>query len=111
VTAFLIDEMFPVAVAQLLRKSYGHDGVHVAEVGLGGTEDTRVADAARTEGRVIVTENVADFSLERDVVVVFVLKKNMPAGGAQSPALAPALNRWAGANPDPYVGPHWPPIG
>jgi len=111
VTAFLIDEMFPVAVARLLRDTYGHDAVHVCEVGLRATEDPRVAMAARAEDRAVVTENVADFSAERDVVLVFVLKKNLPAGGAQAAALAKVLDSWAHTHPDPYLGPHWPPVG
>jgi hypothetical protein len=45
---------------------------------------------------------------ERDVVLVFVLKKNLPAGGAQAAALAKALDRWAQDYPEPYLGPHWP---
>jgi len=46
VTAFLIDEMFPVVAAALLRDSYGHDAVHVAEAGLRAAEDADVAGAA-----------------------------------------------------------------
>lgn len=106
-TAFLIDEMFPKATAQLLREQ-GHDGVHVTEVGLQATEDAQVAMVARAEGRAVVTENVVDYSVERDVVLVFVLKKNLPAGRAQGAALAKVLDQWARSNPDPYVGPHWP---
>jgi len=59
----------------------------------------------------VVTENVADFAVERDVVLVFMLKKNLPAGGGQASALARALDQWAQANPDPYLGPHWPTVG
>jgi len=106
---FLIDEMFPMATAELLRGKYGHDGVHVAEVGLQATDDVHVAAFARAQGRAIVTENVADFSAERDVVLVFVLKKNLPMGGAQAAALAAILDRWAQTHPEPYLGPHWPP--
>ena len=109
-TAFLVDEMFSIAAAALLRDTYGHDAVHVTEVGLQATEDTQVAAAARAQGRAIVTENVADFAAERDVVLVFVLKRNLPAGGGQAAALAEVLDRWAHANPDPYVGPHCPPV-
>ena len=54
-TAFLIDEMFPIATAVLLRDTYGHDAVHVAEVGLRATEDKHVAAVARGEGRAVVT--------------------------------------------------------
>lgn len=107
-TAFLIDEMFPMAAAELLRDSYGHDARHVAEIGLGATEDTQVAATARAEGRAVVTENVADCAAERDVVLVFVLKRNLPSGGGQAAALAKVLDRWAQTNPDPYLGPHWP---
>ena len=110
-TAFLIDEMFPTATAELLRDSYGRDAVHVAEVGLRATEDAQVAEVARAQERAVVTENVADFAAERDVVLVFVLKKNLPAGGAQATALAKALDEWARDNPDPYLGPHWPTVG
>jgi hypothetical protein len=108
VTAFLIDEMFPARAAALLRDSYDHDAVHVAEAGLQATEDTQIAAAARAQGRVVVTENVADFATERDLILVFVLKRNLPAGGAQAKALADILDRWAQNNPDPYLGPHWP---
>ena len=100
--------MFPAATAVLLRDTYGHDAVHVAEIGLRAAEDAHVAAVARAQGRAIVTENVADFSAERDVILVFVLKKNLPAGGGQAAALAKALDRWAQEHPQPYVGPHWP---
>ena len=107
-SAFLIDEMFPIATAALLRDTYGHDAVHVAEAGLRAAEDAQVAAVARGEGRAVVTENVADFAAERDVVLVFVLKKNLPAGGGQAAALAKVLDRWAQQYPGPYLGPHWP---
>ena len=107
-SAFLIDEMFPIAAAALLRDTYGHDALHVAEAGLRAAEDSQVAAIARGEGRAVVTENVADFAAERDVVLVFVLKKNLPAGGGQAAALAKVLDRWAQQYPDPYLGPHWP---
>jgi hypothetical protein len=109
VTAFLIDEMFPAAVALLLRATYGHDAVRVTEIGLRAADDAQVAAAARAQGRAVVTENVADFAAERDVVLVFVLKKNLPAGGGQAAALAKALDHWAQDQPEPYLGPHWPP--
>ena len=110
-SALLIDEMFPPAVAGLLRETYGRDAVHVVEIGLRAVEDARVAAVARSEGRAVVTENTADFAAERDLVLVFVLKRHLPAGGAQAAALAKALDDWAHANPDPYLGPHWPPLG
>ena len=109
-TAFLIDEMFPAAVALLLRETYGHDAVHITEIGLRAADDAQVAAAARAQGRAVVTENVTDFAAERDVVLVFVLKKNLPAGGGQAAALAKSLDHWAQAHPEPYLGPHWPPV-
>jgi len=108
VTSFLIDEMFPVAAAELLRDTYGHDAVHVADLGLRAAEDAQVAATARAEGRAVVTENVSDFASERDVVLAFILKRNLPAGGGQAPALARILDRWAQDFPDPYLGHHWP---
>jgi hypothetical protein len=108
VTSFLIDEMFAQAAAQLLRDKYGQDAVHVAEVGLRAADDAQVASTARAESRAVVTENVADFAAERDVVLVFVLKRNLPAGGGQAAALARILDRWAHDFPDPYLGHHWP---
>lgn len=106
---FLIDEMFAPTTAAILRDTHGHDAVHVSDIGLQATEDSQVAATARAEGRAVVTENVADYATERDLVLVFVLKRNLPAGGAQPPALATVLDQWARANPDPYLGPHWPP--
>jgi hypothetical protein len=105
---FLVDEMFPPAAATWLRDKYGHDAVHVSEVGLHGADDGRVAAAARAEDRAVVTENVADFAHEREVVLVFVLKRNLPPGRGQAAVLADALDRWARDHPDPYLGPHWP---
>ena len=110
-TSFLIDEMFLVAAAELLRDSYGRDAVHVAEVGLRAADDAQVTATARAEGRAVVTENVADFAAERDVVLVFILKRNLPAGGGQAAALARILDRWARDFPDPYLGHHWPKPG
>lgn len=109
-TAFLIDEMFPTTTAELLREKYGHDAVQVAEVGLRAAEDVQVAALARAEGRTVVTENVSDFAAEPDVVLVFVLKRKLPAGAGQGEALAVALDSWARANPEPYIGSHWPTV-
>jgi hypothetical protein len=77
-------------------------------MGLRGAEDAHVAATARAEGRTVVTENVTDFASERDIVLAFVLKKNLPAGGGQAAALAKILDRWAQDHPEPYLGHHWP---
>jgi hypothetical protein len=67
--------------------------------------DCQVAAAARAEGLAIVTEKVADLAAdlaaEHDVVLGFVLKKNLPAGRAQAGALAAVTDRWEQEHPDP----------
>lgn len=100
--------MFPPAAAELLRDRHGHDAVHVTEVGLEATDDREVAASAREQDRAIVTENVIDLADERDVVLVFVHKRNLPAGRAQASSLAELIDRWAADHPAPYRGPHWP---
>lgn len=100
--------MFPAATAELLRDRHDHDAVHLSELGLRGTDDRHVAAAARDHDRALVTENVVDFAGEHDLVLVFVHKRSLPAGGAQASALADLLHRWAADHPTPYRGPHWP---
>lgn len=107
-SAFLIDEMFPLASAELLRDVHEYDARHVFELGLAATPDAEIASTARQQGPAVVTENVADFASERDIVMVFVLKKNLAAGRAQAKSLATTLDEWARANPRPYLGAHWP---
>lgn len=107
-TALLLDEMFPVAAAVVLRERYGHDAVQVSEIGLRATPDADIAAFARAERRALVTENVADFAAERDLVLVFVLKRSLPVGGGQAAALAALLDRWAVGSQTPYLGHHWP---
>lgn len=104
----LLDEMFPSEAARLLRDDFGHDAVHVAELGLRGIDDRQVAAVARAEGRAMVTENIADDASEEDLVLVCVLKRHLPTGGAQANALAELLDRWSSGNRRPYVGQHWP---
>ena len=107
-TRFLLDDMFPPTAALLLREKYGHDAWHVRDLGLQGAPDDLVAREARESDQVLVTENVADFARETDVVLVFVLKSRLPAGRALASALARILEHWSKANPEPYVGAHWP---
>lgn len=105
---FLIDEMFPASAAQQLRRDDDHSAEHVGEVGLAGATDHDVASFARAHDSVLVTENVVDFAHIEGLVIVFVLKRHLPAGGAQGTALASLLRRWAGEHPRPYIGHHWP---
>lgn len=95
-------------MAVFLRERFDHDAVHVGEVGLSGVDDSAVAAVARSAGQSLVTEKVADFAAEEDLVLVCVLKRTLPAGGAQANALADLLNHWAGQNQRPYLGQHWP---
>jgi hypothetical protein len=104
----LLDEMFPSDAARKLQESFGHDAVHVHDIGLRGADDQQVAEVARLEGRAVVTENLADHAAERDLVLVCLLERNLPAGGPRSTALAKLLDRWIRDNPRPYLGQHWP---
>jgi predicted nuclease of predicted toxin-antitoxin system len=115
---WLLDEMLPPAVARALD-GMGHDARTVREAGLAGAADPEVLDAAVRERRVLVTENVTDFArLLSDrlstgdpcVPVVFVRRASLSRDAPWS-NLASALDRWARANADPYVGPHWLPGG
>jgi Domain of unknown function (DUF5615) len=108
VIGLMIDEMFPTAAARVLRDQHGRDAHHVAEVGLRATDDAAIVRHARAEGRAVVTENVVDFADEEGLVLVVVLKRNLPSGGAQAAELADVLDRWIETNPEPYVGHHWP---
>lgn len=62
---------------------------------------------AAAEGRTLVTENVKDFAGGRSLVIVCVLKARLAPGGMDV-RLAALLDQWATANPEPYVGLHWP---
>ena len=108
--------MLPRAAAEQLNR-HGHDAVSVYDLDLAGADDADVFSRAVAEDRVLVTENFADHSLllrdrlradEPCVPVVFVHRPDFRSGGALAVRLADDLNTWAAANPDPYVGPHWP---
>jgi predicted nuclease of predicted toxin-antitoxin system len=57
----LLDEMYPPALAEVLRAD-GIDAATVAERGLAGRSDPDIFAAAAEDGYVVVTENVADFA-------------------------------------------------
>lgn len=104
---FLVDEMFPPSVVSLLV-ARGHDALHVVECGLGARPDAEIAAAARTQSRVVVTENVQDFATAAaDVAVACVLKSRLRAR-AMAEDLATLLDCWAADNPDPLPGLYWP---
>lgn len=113
---WLVDEMFPHAVAEELRDK-GHDTVAVFELDLQGAPDEDLFDLAVQQRRVVVTENFADFAAlveqrqtddEPCAPVLFARKSSFPARGALPAHLAEHLDEWAQDNPDPYHGLHWP---
>ena len=57
----LLDEMYPPGLASALRR-YGIETSMVADQGLAGRPDVDVLAAAATDGYVLLTENVSDFS-------------------------------------------------
>jgi hypothetical protein len=106
----LLDEMFPPDVARALRER-GHDAIAVAErpelVALG---DRELFEVAQHDGRVIVTENVADFAgidarYREDgkdhCGLMFVLKDGLPRKRAQFVgAMTRKLDTWLTEHPD-----------
>lgn len=51
---FKVDENLPVDAAVLLRAA-GYDATTAVEQGLGGSADSRLVQACRTEGRALIT--------------------------------------------------------
>jgi hypothetical protein len=102
---FLIDAMFPPQVAERLDAA-GYDTVTPAQLGAHNLPDELSIQLATAQQRVIVTENAADFGQVNTCAVLFVLKSWWPAP-TLAPRLAAALDRWAGAHPDPGTWPHW----
>lgn len=99
--------MFPPATCEHLARR-GQDAVHVKDRGLNASPDSMVAAVAAQEHRVIVTENVKDFTGCREVVVACILKSRLPVEGLAN-RLAELLDRWTATNPEPFIGLHWPP--
>lgn len=57
----LLDEMYPATLAEALRDA-GIDAVTVSELGLAGSSDPDLFEAACAGGYTVLTENVADFA-------------------------------------------------
>jgi hypothetical protein len=113
---WLLDETMPPSTEEHLC-GLGHDAVSVQSEGLLAAPGHDVFERAVAAGRCIVTESFADLAAiveerssrgESCVPVVFVRKDMLPRRGAMARHLAEHLHRWAEANPDPYVGLHWP---
>ncbi|MDA0269563.1 MAG: DUF5615 family PIN-like protein [Chloroflexi bacterium] len=95
----LLDEMWPPSIARTLRER-GHDVIAVAERDdLRSQPDEYIFAAAQVEGRVIVTENVADFRrLAEEFVrlgrthpgLIYTTNRQFPRADARTPG---SLNR------------------
>lgn len=96
--------MLPPSVTALLD-AMGHDAVTPPMLGAHNLPDDVLVQLGRAEGRVIVTENASDFAAVSDCPVLFVRKAWWP-GGSAAAKLAPALDRWAKAYPEPGPWPH-----
>lgn len=113
---WLIDEMFPAAVADQLA-DVGHDAKAVGASELRGVDDHEVFAAAVSGSRTIVTENVNDYMAclegriaqgEEVTAVVFARKVDLPRdSGGLTVELADRLHRWAVDHPDPFPTVYW----
>jgi hypothetical protein len=63
---FLVDEMYPPAIAEQLRASGGDAEAVTARPELRALADTDIFALAQQEQRAVVTENIADFSVIAD---------------------------------------------
>lgn len=87
----LLDEMWPPVVAEALRQR-GHDVVAVAAYrDLRSATDEAVVEAARAEGRAIVTEDVKDFRTLATTAI--------RAGRDHPPLILTSSKAWPRANP------------
>lgn len=84
---FLLDQNRSPRLAELLRNA-GHDAVHTSELGLEQAEDDDVLDAAREQGRVVVSGDT-DFgallalSAETSPSVILFRARNRPSAKDQ----------------------------
>ena len=104
----MLDEMYPPALAQMLRDR-GHDVVAVAGTPeLAGSPDEAVLDAATSDSRCLVTENVRDFAvLARFTThygLLFVSDNRWPRTPAAIKRLADALSQVIETNRVPGPG-------
>jgi predicted nuclease of predicted toxin-antitoxin system len=112
---WLLDAMLPPAAADELGR-IGHDAISVLRIEMGEADDAKVFERAVADGRIIVTENFADFAAlladrqnqgQPSTPIVFVRRDNLPRRGSLAGHLARKLDEWARANPEPFVGVYW----
>ncbi len=92
----LLDEMYPRRLAEQLRAE-GHDVAVVELPDLVGREDAEVARWAREHGRVVVTENVADYApldVDEHAGLLLVNARRWPRIPSGLPRLLTALRSW-----------------
>lgn len=104
----LLDEMYPPALAALLR-AQGHDVLAVAgHPDLAGSPDEAVLDAAASDGRCLVTENIRDFAVlarqARHGGLLFVDARRWPRTPAAMKRLADGLGQTVTAGRIPGPG-------
>ncbi len=93
----MLDEMYPPSLARILRDR-GYDVVAVAGMAeLAGNPDEAVLDAATSDGRCLVTENVRDFAVLARYTshggLLFVNAERWPRTPAAIKRLADALDQ------------------
>ena len=98
----LLDEMYPPRLAEHLR-ARGHDVLAVTELAeLIGRSDIEVARFAREQGRIAVTENIADFlrlGAGHHAGLLLVSARRWPRRPQDLPRLGRALAAWLDARP------------
>ncbi len=112
----LLDEMWPPAVAEALRRR-GHDVVAVAALpDLRGKSDEEIVEVALAEGRVIVTENVVDYRSLMAIAMrdgrdfpplIFTSNRRWPRAKGVVGRLIEALDALLTAD-EPITGEYWP---
>ena len=107
-TRLLLDEMYPPALAAMLR-AQGHDVAAVAGMPeLAGSPDEAVLNAASSSGRCLVTENVRDFAVlaryTRHGGLLFVNAERWPRTPAAIKRLADAISQVIETNGVPGPG-------
>lgn len=93
---FLLDELYPPAVAEQLRR-HGHDAVSVQELERSGTSDKDLwSQVVQDDERVFVTENAKD---------LVPLAQSVLERGGHHPGLVVTSNRSLPRHRDGGVGP------
>lgn len=107
-TRLMLDEMYSPSLAPMLRDQ-GHDVVAVAAIPeLAASPDEAVLDAATSDARCLVTENVRDFAVlarhASHAGLLLVNSRRWPRHHAATKRLADALARALAAGQVPGPG-------